>query len=140
VLAERTWVGLDVHARSVVGCAIDDEACEIHTQPVAPQTDAVVAWVLALPGPVAVTYEAGPTGFGLARALAAVGVRCEVVAPSKLERRPGTRSRPIAGTLSDWRGCCASGSCPRCGFPSEARSLSGYAVRDLRARRLTLSR
>ena len=58
MLAERTWVGLDVHARSVVGCAIDDEACEIRTQ-VAPQTDAIVAWVLELPGPVAVTYEAG---------------------------------------------------------------------------------
>jgi hypothetical protein len=28
VSAERTWVGLDVHARSVVGCAIDDEARE----------------------------------------------------------------------------------------------------------------
>jgi transposase len=59
VLAERTWVGLDVHARSVVGCAIDDEACEIRTQRVAPQTDALVVWVLELPGPVAVTYEAG---------------------------------------------------------------------------------
>jgi transposase len=27
-----------------------------------------------LPGPVAVTYEAGPTGFGLYRALTAVGL------------------------------------------------------------------
>src|SRR6266536_2095477 len=35
--------------------------------------------------------EAGTTGFGLARAFAAVGVRCEVVAPSKLERPPGDR-------------------------------------------------
>ena len=86
MLAERTWVGLDVHARSVVGCAIDDEACEIRIQRVAPKTDAIVAWVLELPGPVAVAYEAGPTGFGLARALAAAGVRCDVVAPSKLER------------------------------------------------------
>src|SRR3954464_15714223 len=65
------------------GCAIDDEACEIRTQRVAPQIDAIVAWVLAQPGPVAVTYEARPTGFGLARALAAVGVRCEMVAPLK---------------------------------------------------------
>jgi transposase len=38
-----------------------------------------------------VTYEAGPTEFGLARALAAAGIRCEVVAPSKLERPPGDR-------------------------------------------------
>jgi transposase len=42
-----------------------------------------------MPGPV--TFGAGPTGFGLARALDAVGVRCVVVAPSKLARPPGDR-------------------------------------------------
>lgn len=31
-------------------------------------------------------YEAGPTGFGLSQALSAAGIRCEVVAPSKLQR------------------------------------------------------
>jgi hypothetical protein len=36
----------------------------------------------------------------LAPALAVAGVRCEVVAPSKLERRPGTRSRADAGHAS----------------------------------------
>jgi transposase len=55
----------------------------------------VLAWVSQLPGTVAVTYEAGPTGFGLARAFAAAGIRCEirceVVAPSKLQRPPGDR-------------------------------------------------
>src|SRR4029450_8395420 len=29
-----------------------------------PATDAVLSWVGSLPGPVAVAYEAGPTGFG----------------------------------------------------------------------------
>lgn len=42
-------------------------------------------------GPVAACYEAGPTGFGLTRALAPSGVHCEVVAPSKLERPPGDK-------------------------------------------------
>jgi transposase len=41
----------------------------------------------SLPGTVAVAYEAGPTGFGLARALTAAGMRCVVVAPSKHRRR-----------------------------------------------------
>lgn len=44
-----------------------------------------------LPGPVAVAYEAGPTGFGLARSLTAAGFRCEVLAPSKLQRPSGDR-------------------------------------------------
>jgi len=127
VLAERTWVGLDVHARSVVGCAIDDEACEIRTQRVAPQTDAIVAWVLELPGPVAVTYEAGPTGFGLARALAAAGVRCEVVAPSKLERPPGDKVKTDRRDAERLARLLRIGELPAVRVPSEAEE----AARDL---------
>ncbi len=36
-------------------------------------------------------YEAGPTGFGLQRALPAKGYTCEIVAPSLIPRRPGDR-------------------------------------------------
>ena len=38
-----------------------------------------------------VVYEAGPCGFALVRELRAAGYRCEVVAPSKIPRRPGNR-------------------------------------------------
>jgi len=38
-----------------------------------------------------VTYEAGPTGFGLARFLTADGIGCTVAAPSKLQRPSGDR-------------------------------------------------
>lgn len=44
-------------------------------------------WLGDLPGPVAVTYEAGPTGIGLARALTAAGIVCEVAAPSTARHR-----------------------------------------------------
>jgi transposase len=44
-----------------------------------------------LPGPVAVAYEAGPTGFGLARFLTGQGIQCWVAAPSKLQRPSGDR-------------------------------------------------
>jgi len=53
--------------------------------------EGVSAWLAELPAPVAVAYEAGPTGFGLARQLTAAGVRCVVAAPSKLQRPPGDR-------------------------------------------------
>jgi len=39
--------------------------------------------------PIEVAYEAGPTGLGLARSLTSAGIRCEVVAPSKLQRPSG---------------------------------------------------
>ena len=55
-----------------------------------------MSWVAGLPGPVAVTYEAGPTGFGLARAMTAAGIRCEVAAPSKLHRPAGDRVKTDA--------------------------------------------
>ena len=46
----------------------------------------VVAFCAGLPGPMRVAYEAGPTGYGLARALHAAGVDCVVAAPGKIER------------------------------------------------------
>jgi transposase len=91
VFIERTSVGLDVHARSVVAAAIDGVTGEVVKARLTPDPRDVLRWVRALPGPVAATYEAGPTGFGLYRALEAAGVRCEVAAPSKLQRPSGDR-------------------------------------------------
>lgn len=45
----------------------------------------------SLPGPTRVAYEAGPTGYGLARALEASGTGCVVAAPGKIERPSGDR-------------------------------------------------
>src|SRR5450755_490392 len=91
MLDQRTTVGLDVHARSVVAEAVDWQTGAVLSRRLVPDNQEVLAWVATLPGPVAVTYEAGPTGFGLARACAAAGVPCLVVAPSKMERPPGDR-------------------------------------------------
>jgi transposase len=43
-----------------------------------------------------VAYEAGPTGFGLYRHLIAAGIRCEVVAPSKMQKPAGDRVKTDA--------------------------------------------
>lgn len=88
---QRTSVGLDVHARSVVAAAIDGVTGEVSRRTMTPEFDQTLAWVGSLPGPVRVTYEAGPTGFGLARFLIASGVQCVVAAPSKLQRPAGDR-------------------------------------------------
>jgi hypothetical protein len=48
---ERTYAGLDVHARSVMASAIDGESGEIRTVRLVPQTEAVMAWVASLPSP-----------------------------------------------------------------------------------------
>src|SRR5512143_3436198 len=91
VLANRTSVGLDVHARSVVACGLDGQTGELFERRLCPDHGEIITWVRGLPGPVAVTYEAGPTGFGLARFLSGEGITCQVAAPSKLQR-PSERS------------------------------------------------
>src|SRR5205823_1445427 len=96
VFTERTSVGLDVHARSVVAAAIDGVTGELVQARLTPAHEHIRSWLLGLQGPVAVAYEAGPTGFGLARALGAAGIRCEVVAPSKLQRPSGDRVKTDA--------------------------------------------
>jgi transposase len=96
VIHERTSVGLDVHARSVVATGLDAATGEVFKTTLVPDHDAVIGWLRTLPGPVAATYEAGPTGFGLYRALTAAGIRCEVAAPSKLNRPSGDRVKTDA--------------------------------------------
>jgi transposase len=96
VFGERTSVGLDVHARSVAAAAIDGSTGELVQARLTPSHDQILDWIEALPGPVAVTYEAGPTGFGLYRTLTGAGVGCVVAAPSKLQRPAGDRVKTDA--------------------------------------------
>ncbi|TQM01642.1 transposase [Pseudonocardia kunmingensis] len=88
---KRTSVGLDVHARSVVACGLDGVTGELSERRLTPDHAELLGWLQALPGPVEVVYEAGPTGFGLARFLTGRGVRCRVAAPSRLQRPSGDR-------------------------------------------------
>jgi transposase len=96
VLVERTSVELDVHARSVAAAAIDGVTGELRQARLTPSPDHILSWIGGLDGPVAVAYEAGPTGFGLSRALTAAGIRCVVAAPSKLQRPSGDRVKTDA--------------------------------------------
>ena len=82
----RSWAGLDVHASTVVAATVDRESGELGVRRLAGKTEEVVAFCVGLPGPTRVAYEAGPTGFALARALEAAGVGCVVAAPGKIER------------------------------------------------------
>ncbi len=81
---EGSWVGLDVHARSVFAGVIDRASGEVRSLRVPPGPDATVEWLKTLPAPVQVVYEAGPTGYGLARACAGAGISCVVAAPSRI--------------------------------------------------------
>jgi transposase len=87
----RSWVGLDVHARSVLAVSIDGESGELCSRRLSGTTSEVVEFCGALPGPTRVAYEAGPTGYGLARALDGARMGCVVAAPGKIERPAADR-------------------------------------------------
>src|SRR5436305_7851515 len=90
-MAEGTWVGLDVHARKVVAGVLDAESGELRGWRAPTLPAETVEWLKRFPAPVRVAYEAGPTGYGLARACTAAGVACTVAAPSKIPRASGDR-------------------------------------------------
>ncbi len=87
----RSWAGLDVHRASVLAATMDRESGELRVRRLPGETREVVAFCASLPGPTRVAYEAGPTGFGLARALTAAGVGCVIAAPGKIERPSSDR-------------------------------------------------
>jgi transposase len=87
-----TWIGLDVHARSVEASVVDALSGELSRRRVSGSEIApLVEWLGSLPAPVRACYEAGPTGYGLARAARAAGISMDVIAPSKTPRRSGDR-------------------------------------------------
>src|ERR1700678_4321716 len=87
----RTLVGLDVHATKIVAAVLDAETGQLQTFSMGGDTAGAARFCAGLPRPVRVAYEAGPTGYGLARELATHGVECVVAAPSKIPRAPGDR-------------------------------------------------
>jgi transposase len=82
----KTLVGLDVHAAKVVAAILDQETGELRFARLGGESGPVVELCRVLPAPVRATYEAGPTGYGLARGLAAAEVDCLVAAPGKIPR------------------------------------------------------
>jgi transposase len=82
---------LDVHAAKIVAAALDAETGEVQWFRVSGDAGEAAALCAGLPRPVCAVYEAGPTGYGLARELERRGVPCVVAAPSKIPRASGDR-------------------------------------------------
>jgi transposase len=82
---------LDVHARKIVAGVLDAGSGELRCWQAPMLPVETVEWLRRFPGPVRVAYEAGPTGYGLARACVAAGIACTVAAPSKIPRAAGDK-------------------------------------------------
>jgi transposase len=88
------FVGLDVHKDSVALAVAEDGRAEPRfVRTCGPELRELLKALAHLgdPSHTLIAYEAGPSGFALARQLAAQGWRCQVIAVSKTPRKPGER-------------------------------------------------
>jgi len=90
------FAGLDVHARKTAVAAVQLGSGEVYCARLAGGSEPAIEWLRSLPGPVRAVYEAGPTGFGLARAARASGIEVMVCAPGAIPRQPGDRVKTDA--------------------------------------------
>jgi transposase len=86
-------LGLDVHPNTISVATLPADAASAAVEQIPSDEAAVLAFVgrFAEPGRLRVCYEAGPTGYELARLLHRQGVACQVIAHRASPEQPGTR-------------------------------------------------
>src|SRR3954469_25079362 len=107
------FAGLDVHARRTAAAAVQLGSGEVFRAQLARSPAVAIEWLRSLPGPVRAVYEAGPTGFGLARAGRAAGIEVMVCSLARSRASPVIGSRSMRVTRSSSRGYTRPGSCGR---------------------------
>jgi transposase len=85
------WVGLDVHAYETACAVFDGATGEVESRRFVGRPHELLDWLAGLGRPLRAVYEAGPTGYGLARGAAERGLDLLVCAPGHIARKPGGR-------------------------------------------------
>ena len=85
------WIGLDVHARQTLATVFVPSTGEIEQKRIDGRSRAVVDWLQTVSQPFRAVYEAGPTGYVLARAAAERDLEVSVCAPGHIPRHPSDR-------------------------------------------------
>jgi len=124
------FVGLDVHAKTTSIAVADEGRGDPTFLRQVPSDLNRILKTLDQLGPretLHCAYEAGPTGYGLQRALAHAGIRCEVIAPSKMPKKSGDRVKTDRKDAMRLAHCLRSGDLVSVHVPDEACE----AMRDL---------
>lgn len=122
-------LGLDVHKNTISVAVLEPDRDEPSSTRISADPDAVWRLISTFPDPARLFawYEAGPTGYELARQLASLHVRCEVIAPSMIPVAPGDRVK------TDKRDCRRLARLHRAGQLTAIRvpTIAEEGVRDL---------
>jgi transposase len=92
--SDLTWVGLDVHKDSIQIGVLRPHSESVELSGISNDTASVYKAFSRGMGPrtrLRVCYEAGPTGYELARQLQGMGIACQVIAPSLIPKAPGDK-------------------------------------------------
>jgi transposase len=120
---------MDVHKNTISVAVLEPHSTSPVVDKIASDDEMVRRLIARFPDPsrVHACYEAGPTGYELARVLRASGMRCEVIAPSLIPTRPGDRVK------TDSRDARSLALLFRAGQLSSVRvpTVAEEAVRDL---------
>ena len=88
-----TFVGLDVHARSIKAVALDAMTGEVRSATFGYDAAEVAGWVSSVDPSAKCVYESGVTGFDLQKRLSSMGIDCVVGAVSKMIKPSADRRR-----------------------------------------------
>jgi hypothetical protein len=123
------FVGLDVHA-DTIAVAIAEPEGGVRSVGVIPNRMESIRKLAGKLGPVQhlkVCYEAGPTGYVLYWQLTALGVACEVVAPTLVPTKAGDRVKTDRRDAEKLARCYRAGELTAVWVPDDAHE----ALRDL---------
>jgi transposase len=123
------FVGLDVHAQTIA-VAVAETGGEVRSLGVIPNRGESVNRLvkkLGKPEQLRVCYEAGPTGYALYWQLSALGVKCEVVAPTLVPVKAGDRVKTDRRDAQRLARCYRAGDLTAVWVPDAAHE----ALRDL---------
>jgi len=132
---ERIWVGVDVHKKTFsVALLRSDGMIKDWSSPA--EIARLTQTLSSLPVEIgAVCYEAGPTGFGLARSLRAAGIKVIVAAPSRIPRPVSPTNKTDSLDCRKLAEYAASGLIGSIAIPTEKEE----AFRSLERRRHQLT-
>lgn len=125
-----SFVGLDVHKDSIVVAVAEAGRGPARAAATVPFEFNALRKALERLGPKAAVrccYEAGPTGYGLARALRAAGWACDVIAPSLIPKKAGERIKTDRRDAAKLATNLRAGELVAVAIPDEACE----AIRDL---------
>lgn len=123
------YVGLDVHAETITAAVAEADGTVRELGTIPNRLEAIRKLVSKLGGPsrLKMCYEAGPTGYALYWDLTALGVHCDVIAPTLIPTKAGDRVKTDRKDAAKLARCYRAGDLTPIFVPDAATE----ALRDL---------